>query len=108
MCIHVSAIVEEGSESESMETEVIRYGFHTESRMRENSTYGSMRGRAYPAGALRSTLHPIVLFACNASIYSKKYMGRIDYFNQFTGRISFGVMIKVSSSLEVLSLMVHR
>ena len=27
-----------------METEVIRYGFHTESRMRENCTYGSMRG----------------------------------------------------------------
>ena len=26
--------------------------------MRENCTYGSMRGRAYPAGALRSTLHP--------------------------------------------------
>ena len=25
-----------------------RYGFHTESRMRENCTYGSMRGRAYP------------------------------------------------------------
>ena len=22
--------------------------FHTESRMRENRTYGSMRGRAYP------------------------------------------------------------
>ena len=22
--------------------------FHTESRMRENCTYGSMRGRAYP------------------------------------------------------------
>lgn len=44
MCIHVSAIVEEGSESESMETEVTRYGFHTESRMRETRTYGSMRG----------------------------------------------------------------
>ena len=26
--------------------------------MRENCTYGSMRGRAYPMGALRSTLHP--------------------------------------------------
>ena len=35
-----------------------RYGFHTESRMRENCTYGSMRGRAYPTGASRSTLHP--------------------------------------------------
>ncbi|MDY5596495.1 MAG: hypothetical protein SPG40_03225 [Kiritimatiellia bacterium] len=33
-----------------------RYGSHTESRMRENCTYGSMRGRAYPAGASRSTL----------------------------------------------------
>ena len=25
-----------------------RHGSHTESRMRENCTYGSMRGRAYP------------------------------------------------------------
>ena len=32
--------------------------FHTESRMRENCTYGSMRGRTYPAGASRSTLLP--------------------------------------------------
>ena len=31
-----------------METEVTRYGFHTESRMRETCTYGSMRVRAYP------------------------------------------------------------
>ena len=43
-----------------------RYGFHTESRMRENCTYGSMRGRAYPAGASRSTLHP--------SVYASLYM----------------------------------
>ena len=35
-----------------------RHGSHTESRMRENCTYGSMRGRAYPAGASRSTLLP--------------------------------------------------
>ena len=49
-----------------METEVTRYGFHTESRMRENCTYGSMRGRAYPAGASRSTLHP--------SVYVSLYM----------------------------------
>ena len=27
--------------------------------MRENCTYGLTRGRAYPAGALRSTLHPM-------------------------------------------------
>ena len=27
--------------------------------MRENCTYGSMRGRTYPAGASRSTLHPL-------------------------------------------------
>ena len=33
--------------------------FHTVSRMRENCTYGSMRGRTYPAGASRSTLHPL-------------------------------------------------
>ena len=32
--------------------------FHTESRMRENCTYGSMRGRAHPTRASRSTLHP--------------------------------------------------
>ena len=32
--------------------------FHTVSRMREICTYGSMRGRTYPAGASRSTLHP--------------------------------------------------
>ena len=29
-----------------------RHGSHTESRMRENCTYGSMRGRTYPAGRL--------------------------------------------------------
>ena len=34
--------------------------FHTESRMRENCTYGSMRGRTFPAGASRSTLHPLM------------------------------------------------
>ena len=33
--------------------------FHTVSRMRENCTYGSMRGRTYPAGASRPTLHPL-------------------------------------------------
>ena len=27
--------------------------------MRENCTYGSMRGRAHPTGASRSTLHPL-------------------------------------------------
>ena len=27
-----------------------RHGSHTESRMRENCTYGSMRGRAFPTG----------------------------------------------------------
>ena len=43
-----------------METEVTRYGFHTESRLRETCTYGSMWGRAYPTGASRSTLHPSV------------------------------------------------
>ena len=35
-----------------------RHGSHTESRMRENCTYGSMRGRTYPAGASRPTLLP--------------------------------------------------
>ena len=43
----------------STETEVICQMFHTVSRMRENCMYGSMRGRTYPAGASRSTLHPI-------------------------------------------------
>ena len=76
MCIHVSAIVEEGSESESTEAEVTRHESNTESRMRENCTYGSMRGSrrktaksvlrvvedraGVPHGASRSTLHPIV------------------------------------------------
>ena len=48
-----------------METEVTRHGFHTESRMRENCTYGSMRGRAYPTtrGApLYSTPHETPVF----------------------------------------------
>jgi hypothetical protein len=47
-----------------METEVTRYGFHTESRMRENCTYGSMRGRAFPTGrpALLYTL--LYMFYC--------------------------------------------
>ena len=31
-------------------------GSHTESRMRENCTYGSMRGRAFPTG------HPALLY----------------------------------------------
>ena len=43
-----------------METEVTRYGFHTESRMRETCTYGSMRGADVPHGASRSTLHTSV------------------------------------------------
>ena len=33
-----------GAALASMEAEVTRYGSHTESRMRENCTYGSMRG----------------------------------------------------------------
>jgi len=39
---------------------VTRHGSHTESRMRENCTYGSMRGRALPTGrpALLYTLLP--------------------------------------------------
>ena len=40
--------------------------FHTESRMRENCTYGSMRGRAHPTGASRSTLHPLVFRALDS------------------------------------------
>ena len=34
----------------STEAEVTRHGSHTESRMRENCTYVSMRGRAFPTG----------------------------------------------------------
>ena len=41
-------IAGDGIAQASMETEVTRYGSHTESRMRETCTYGSMRGRAYP------------------------------------------------------------
>ena len=33
--------------------------------MRENCTYGSMRGRTFPAGASRSTLHPFVPIVVN-------------------------------------------
>ena len=47
-----------------MEAEVTRYGSHTESRMRENCTYGSMRGRAFPTerSALLYTLLPLFIF----------------------------------------------
>ena len=47
--------------------------FHTVSRMRENCTYGSMRGRAYPAGASRPTLHPIVFWLHN--VISNEHCG---------------------------------
>ena len=47
----------DGSAYASTETEMTCQMFHTESRMRENCTYGSMRGRTYPAGASRPTLH---------------------------------------------------
>ena len=42
-----------------------RHGSHTESRMRENCTYGSMRGRAFPPGrpALLYTLLVLVTSA---------------------------------------------
>ena len=53
MCIHVSAIVEEGSESESMEAVVTRQRFHTESRMRENSTLRLCYATASQAGSMR-------------------------------------------------------
>ena len=33
--------------------------FHTESRMRENCTYGSMRGRAFPTGR-PALLYPLL------------------------------------------------
>ena len=54
-----------------METEVTRYGFHTESRMRENCTYGSMRGRAYPTGrpALLYTLQYMFYCICFDECY---------------------------------------
>ena len=38
----------------------ISHALHTGSCMRENCLYGSSRGRAYPTGASRFTLHPIV------------------------------------------------
>ena len=45
-----------------------RHGSHTESRMRENCTYGSMRGRAFPTGrpALLYTLAPLLRIARSA------------------------------------------
>ena len=41
--------------------------FHTVSRMRENCTYGSMRGRTYPAGASRPTLHSSIDLVIDAA-----------------------------------------
>ena len=38
----------DGTAHASTETEMTCQRFHTVSRMRENCTYGSMRGRAYP------------------------------------------------------------
>ena len=53
MCIHVSTIVEEGSESESMEAVVTRQRFHTESRMWENCTLRPYYATASQAGSMR-------------------------------------------------------
>ena len=47
-----------------METEVTRYGFHTESRMRETCTYGSMRGRAFPRGVPLYSTPFCICFYC--------------------------------------------
>ena len=44
----ILGITGNGATLASTEAEVTRHGSHTESRMRENCTYGSMRGRAYP------------------------------------------------------------
>ena len=44
-----------------------RYGSHTESRMRENCTYGSMRGRAYP------TTRGAPLYSTPSSFLSLKF-----------------------------------
>jgi len=57
----------DGTAHASTETEMTCQRFHTESRMRENCTYGSMRGRTYPTGASRSTLHMITTVNCHSS-----------------------------------------
>ena len=53
-----------------------RHGSHTESRMRENCTYGSMRGRAFPTGrpALLYTLG--VLFTQVVWVLSERWRRR--------------------------------
>ncbi len=53
MCVHVSTVVEEGGESESMETEVTRQRFHMESRRRENGTLRLCYATALQAGSMR-------------------------------------------------------
>ena len=52
--------------------------FHTVSRMRENCTYGSMRGRTYPAGASRPTLPPIVF---ESAALRAKYNEEVEKLN---------------------------
>ena len=54
---HLQAREERGSGAEGQQDTcrvVTRHGFHTESRMRENCTYGSMRGILRAEGESRS------------------------------------------------------
>ena len=43
--------------------------FHTESRMRENCTYGSMRGRAYPTRGVPLYSTPFSVPGTNLTIF---------------------------------------
>ena len=60
-----------------------RYGSHTESRMRGNCTYGSMRGRAYPTGESRSTLHPIVSHKMTNDVVRSNHIDFCDFLNMW-------------------------
>ena len=54
--------------------------FHTESRMRENCTYGSMRGRAFSTGrlALLYTLGPPPMWTCRRCSDATERVGEAE------------------------------
>ena len=54
--------------------------FHTESRMRENCTYGSMRGRAFPTG------RPALLLLVLPMVQRREGFVRVDGQNGGMGR----------------------
>ena len=84
--------------------------------MRENCTYGSMRGRTYPAGASRPTLHPIEphrtaiepVLVCKSNVEADQLKNRIikagdDYTKIYTGTgAKYTTCSKVSRFLRKL------